>query len=131
MLLLNAAGATATQTSAQVHTPRPDGLLLRAKVTAGVTLSLTLAVDIWLDDSAEWIEYCKAAAALTGVSNASYLLTPALGAATPLVATGAAGADMTGSWCLPAPDLWRARMIHGNATAATYTVTATVIGRRG
>ena len=131
MLLLNVSAGTATQTSQQLNTPMAAGLLLRAKVTAGAVLLLTLAVDMWLDDSAEWIEYCKAGAALSGVSNASYLPSPALGAAPPLVPVGAVGADMTGSFCLPVPDLWRVRMIHGNATASTYTVTATVIGRRG
>jgi len=77
------------------------------------TVTLTPKVEIQDPSSGDWIELFAAAAALTAVGKATYLIYP--GAVT-------AGGEITEIQDLALPRTWRFTMAVGDADSATYSV---------
>ncbi len=118
---LDITGATATQNSALISTPRgATGLVLAFEVLSGTDLSLTLSVDHYSDEMlVKWTQYAADDTALTAVGNKRHLMLHPLATATDL------GSGINKLLKVPPPRMFRVTVTHGNATAADYKVGAT------
>jgi hypothetical protein len=103
------AARTATVTSADITATAGQGVVVVLDVTAGSTLSLTVAIQRKDVASGKYVTVLTGAA-VTGVSTNTYKVYPGLTAAANLTVNDV----ITGTF--------RVVVTHGNATSATYSV---------
>lgn len=117
--LLPALARTTEATTAQQLNYDARGILLLVDVTAvsGAGPSITPHIEAYDAAADDWFTIWTAAAAVTTVSENSYLLYP-----------GASGGNMTEVDGIPLPFRWRLRMAVGSADSVTYSVGAHFLG---
>lgn len=123
LTLLASAARTATTVTPdqtlQDETINVRGILVIVDVTAiAATPAITLSLQGKDPVSGTYINLLTAAAALTAVGTAVYLLYPGAGAA------GAGVAQVAG---FPLPSTWRVSVAHGDADSITYSVGALLL----
>lgn len=110
--------ATTTQTSDPIRNPGYSGVLVIINATAAGVTGLQLRIQVKDPNSGQWINLNAAPTAITSTTLGAYGYEVSLNNAT---APGGAGnvAQRT-SGELPAD--WRVQVVHGDATASSYTV---------
>jgi hypothetical protein len=118
---ITASAATTTQTSALIFKPQDaKGLVVYVDVTVGAVLLLDLSIKAYFPnttDTVTWFGLCPSADGITGVSSTTCVYT-AWGGSNLGQNYGTDIDDFAGIL----PQLFYLEVVHGNVTAATYTV---------